>query len=256
MARHSDDIDHIATCADCQARMSFDALDVDLEQVWAGIAVEVWARRVGRVERLAGDLLQSPGLARALLTTPSLVLSWILASAVVLGVGVVATHATQVPWVALLAPALAGAGIAYAYGPGVDPTFELSQTMPVSDRMVLLARIVAVFGVNAVLGLGASLLTVDAVGVTFGWLAPMTLVASLGLAAASLARSANVGVASALAGWCLIVLASAVPTQELATAVENGAFVPMYALGTVVCVGVTLYATRGRRSNGLTWPPM
>ena len=253
MSRHSDDIDHVAACADCQARASVGNLDVDLEKVWAGIAVEVWSRPLGPVERLAGYLLQSPGLARALVTTPSLVLSWIIASVVVLGVGVVATYATHVPWVDLLAPALAGVGIAYAYGPGIDPAFELSQTMPVSDRMVLLARVVAVFGLNALLGLVASLFTAPAAGLTFGWLAPMTLVASLGLASATLARSANVGVAGALGGWCIIMLASAVPTQDLATAVENGAFVPVYAAGTLVCLGLSLYATRGRRSDALIW---
>lgn len=256
MQGHSDHIDHVAACVDCQARTSLEALDVDLQKVWAGIAGEVWSRPVGSVERLAGYLLRSPGLARALLTTPSLVLSWILASAVVLSIGVVATHATNVPWVALLAPALAGAGIAYAYGPGVDPTFELSQTMPVSDRMVLLARVVAVFGLNALLGLIASLFTVEAIGLTFGWLAPMTLVASLGLASATLARSANVGVASALGGWCIIVLASAVRSRDLAAAVHSGVFVPVYLVGTLVCLGLTLYATRSRRSDGHLWRSM
>ena len=57
---------------------------------------------------------------------------------------------------ALLAPAVAAAGIAYAYGPGIDPAWELSWSMAVSDRMVLLVRAVAVFGLNAVLGLAAS----------------------------------------------------------------------------------------------------
>lgn len=256
MQHHPDDTDHIATCADCQAREAISNLDIDLEKVWSGITVELWSRPVGALERLAGYLLQSPGLARALLTTSSLVFSWLLASAVVLGVGVFATHATQIPWVALLAPALAGVGIAYAYGPGVDPAFELSQTMPVSDTMVLLARVVTVFGVNAVFGFVASLFTVQAVGLTFGWLAPMTLVASLGLAAATVARSANVGVASALGGWCIIVLASAFPAQDLAAAVETAAFIPVYVLGTLVCLGLTLYSTNARRSEGLPWRSM
>ena len=48
----------------------------------------------------------------------------------------------------LLAPAIAGAGIAYAYGPGVDPAYELSMSMAVSDRMVLLARVLAIFAID------------------------------------------------------------------------------------------------------------
>ena len=57
---------------------------------------------------------------------------------------------------ALLAPAFAAAGIAYAYGPGMDPAWELSQSMAVSDRMVLLVRALAVFALNAALGLAAT----------------------------------------------------------------------------------------------------
>src|SRR6478609_3122859 len=93
--------------------------DVDLGRVWTGVAAQVWRRDPGRVERLAGRLLRSPGLARALLTTPSLLLGWIIATAVVLIAGVGFTLGTGQPWVALLAPAVAAAGIAYAYGPGI-----------------------------------------------------------------------------------------------------------------------------------------
>ncbi len=49
---------------------------------------------------------------------------------------------------ALLAPGVAASGIAYAYGPGIDPAWELSQSMAVGDRMVLLVRVLAVFALN------------------------------------------------------------------------------------------------------------
>ena len=61
--------------------------DVDLDRVWTGVAAEVWRRQPGPVERLASRLLRSPGLARALLTTPSLLLGWVLATMVVLLAG-------------------------------------------------------------------------------------------------------------------------------------------------------------------------
>ncbi|MGH9175273.1 MAG: hypothetical protein ACRD1H_13000 [Vicinamibacterales bacterium] len=251
---HPDDPAHIAGCAECRAIHAV-RLDLDLARVWDGVAGEVMATPVGRVERLAGRVFGSPGLARAIVATPSLVVSWLLASAAVLAVGVLVTFATGggTPWFALVAPALAGAGIAYAYGPGVDPAFELSQTMAVPDRLVLLARVLAVFGVNALFGLAASLVTARAAGLTLGWLLPMTTVAALGLAAATLARSANVGVAAALAGWGLIVLGSAVDTRDLASAVERGGLVPFYLIGTVVCVGLALHATSGGRKRGFEW---
>ncbi len=234
----------------------FDAtepLDVDLERAWTGVAAEVWGESMDAIERLAGRLLGSPGLARALVTTPSLVLSWILANAVVLAVGVAVTRSTGMPWVALLAPALAGAGIAYAYGPGVDPAFELSRTMPVSDRMILLVRALAVFGVNALLGITASLLTGQATGITFGWLIPMTTVSALGLAVATLARSANAGVMAALTGWSMVVLASAAGTQNLAVAVTDNELMPVYLLGTAILGAVAIYASSSRRYEGWRW---
>ncbi len=93
--------------------------DVDLARVWLGVAAEVWRRRPGPAERLAARALRSPGLARALVTTSSLLPGWLIATAVVLAVGMAATLGTGTPYVALLAPAVAGAGIAYAYGPGL-----------------------------------------------------------------------------------------------------------------------------------------
>src|ERR1019366_9720644 len=113
-------------------------------------------RPPGRLERAAGRLLRSPGLARALLTTPSLLLPWLIVSVVVLAAGAAATLTSGQPLVALMAPAVAAAAIAYAYGPGIDPAWELSCSMAVSDRMVLLVRALAVFAVNAGLVLVAS----------------------------------------------------------------------------------------------------
>src|ERR671930_247621 len=96
--------------------------------------------------QLAGRLLRSPGLARALVTTPSLLVGWVTATAVVLVAGMLATLGTGTPYVALVAPAVAAAGIAYAYGPGIDPAWELSCGTAVSHRMVLLTRALAGVG--------------------------------------------------------------------------------------------------------------
>ncbi|HUY44312.1 MAG TPA: hypothetical protein VMV92_01085 [Streptosporangiaceae bacterium] len=85
--------------------------DVDLDRVWLGVAAEVWHRRPGPLERMAGRLLRSPGLARALVTTPSLLLGWVIATAVVLAAGAAATLGTGTPFVALLAPPVAAAGL-------------------------------------------------------------------------------------------------------------------------------------------------
>ena len=218
--------------------------DVDLDRVWIGVAAQVWRRQPGPVERTAGRLLRSPGLARALQATPSLLLPWLIASVAVLAVGAVATRATGQPLVALMAPAVAAAGIAYAYGPGIDPAWELSRSMAVSDRMVLLVRALAVFAVNAALGLAASFASGTAAALTFGWLIPMTAVCALALAAATAVRSPNAGVAAGVAGWTVTLLSGQAATGQFTAVVSSSALVPAYLAVAAVCAAVVAYATR------------
>jgi hypothetical protein len=186
--------------------------EVNLDRVWVNVAAEVWQRHPGRLERTAARLLRSPGLARALLTTPSLLLPWLIASALVLGVGALTQVGAGQPLVWLIAPAVAAVGIAYCYGPGLDPAWELSCSMPISDRLVLLTRAVAVFAVNAALGLIASAATLGThastgtAQLTFGWLLPMTAACALALAVAVAVRSPFVGAGAGVGAWVVLVL--------------------------------------------------
>ena len=227
--------------------------DVDLGRVWTSVAAQVWRRQPGWLERAAGRLLRSPGLARALLTTPSLLLPWLIASIAVLA----ATLDSGQPMVALLAPAVAAMAIAYSYGPGVDPAWELSCSMAISDRMVLLVRALAVFAVNAAFGLAASGVSavfdgsarpgaVAASGatatVTFGWLIPMTAVCAFALAVATVTRSANAGAAAGVAVWLITVLSGRVASGHFAAVVTNTVlYLPYLAIG-AACAAVVLYA--------------
>jgi len=222
---------------------------IDLDRVWVNVAAEVWRRHPGRLERTAARLLRSPGLARALLTTPSLLLPWLIASTVILAAGAIGTRDTGQPLVALLAPAVAAAGIAYAYGPGIDPAWELSRSMAVSDRLVLLVRALAVFALDAALGLAASAASGTAATVTFGWLVPMTAVCALALAIATVTRSANVGMAAGLGGWGMTVLAEQAATGQFIAAVSRSALVPAYLAVAACCSAVALFATRSARGT-------
>ena len=222
---------------------------VDLGRVWIGVAAQVWRREPGWLERLAGRLLRSPALARALLTTPSLLLPWLIASIAVLAAGVAATLGTGQPVAPLLAPAVAAAGIAYAYGPGIDPAWELARSMAVSDRMVLLVRALAVFAVDAALGIVACAASGAALGITFGWLIPMTAVSALALAAATVARSANVGVAAGLAGWAITVLGGQAATGRFTVAIQDSGLVLPYLVFAAACLAAVLYASRVSKGN-------
>jgi hypothetical protein len=223
--------------------------DVNLDRVWLGVAAQVWRRRPGPIERIAALLLRSPGLARALVTTPSLLLGWVIATVVVAAVGLAATLTTGTAYVQLFAPAVAGAGIAYAYGPGVDPAWELGESMAVSDRMVLLVRALAVFGLNALIGLAASAASGAAAALTFGWLVPMVAVCALALAAATLSGSANVGVAAGLAGWAIVVLGGRAATGSLVAAVTASSLVVPYLLCAAGFAAVAWYASRSPRRS-------
>ena len=218
--------------------------DVDLHRVWLGVGGVLWRRRRGLGERRAGRALRSPGLARALVATPSLLLGWVIASAVVLAAGMFATLGTGTPFVALFAPAVAAAGIAYAYGPGIDPAWELSQSMAVSDRMVLLVRVLVVFALNATLGLAASAASGTAAAVTFGWLVPMTAVSALALAAATITRSANAGVAVGLAAWAITVLSVYSASGQVTTAVASSVLVLPYLAVAAAGGAIAWFATR------------
>ncbi len=241
--------------------------DIDLGRVWVNVAAEVWRRHPGRLERTAARLLRSPGLARALFTAPSLLLPWLIASAVVLAVGALTQVGAGQPLVWLIAPAVAAVGIAYSYGPGLDPAWELSCSMPVSDRLVLLTRAVAVFAVNAVLGLIASAATLGThaalptitTQLTFAWLLPMTATCALALAVAVAARSAIVGAGAGVGAWLALVLVRSVTASAtngaggglsaaaLTSAITDANLYLPYLAVAACCVVIVLFATRPQR---------
>jgi hypothetical protein len=220
---------------------------VDLGRVWTGVAAEVWRRHPGWAERTAARLLRSPGLARALVTTPSLLLPWLLSTAAVFGVGALVSLGPGQPLVCLVAPAAAAVGIAFAYGPGIDPAWELSSSCAVSDRMVLLTRAVTVFALNAVLGLVASAASGAAAALTFGWLIPMTAASALALAVAVAARSAIVGAGAGVAAWAITVLVSQNVSGAVTASVTSvDAYLP-YLLVAACCTAIVGYTTRPQR---------
>jgi hypothetical protein len=221
--------------------------DVDLDRVWTGVAAQVWRRHPGRLEQTATKVLRSPGLARALLTTPSLLVPWLVSTVVVLGAGALLQTGPGQPAVWLLAPAIAAVGIAYAYGPGIDPAWELSSSMPVSERMVLLTRAVTVFAVNAVLGLAASTASGAAASLTFGWLVPMAAICGLALAVAVAARSPTSGAATGLAAWVITVLANRTASGQLTATVTNTETYLPYLAAAACAVALIAYATRPQR---------
>lgn len=234
-------------------------LDIDLGRVWSDITGEMWASPVGRIEQIAARLLGSPALARALVSTPSLVLSWMLATAMLFAIGGVVMAMTGTPLVPLVAPVIAAAGVSFAYGVGADPSWELARTMPTSARMILLVRVVVVLVTNVVLGVIASLFAPSVSGLTLLWLLPMLAIALLGLALATVARSPTIGSVGALSVWGTIVLASQVRWPEgTVSAVSESTLVaaaPFYGLLAAASVIVIVWTSADitARRAGARW---
>ena len=221
--------------------------DVDLSRVWINVTAEVWRRHPGWLERTAAKLLKSPGLARALVTTPSLLLPWLISTAVIFGVGALFRLDTGQPLVWMLAPAVTAVGIAYAYGPGVDPAWELAYSMAVTERMVLLVRAVTVFAVDALLGVAASAASGAVASVTFGWLIPMTAICALALAVAVAARNATTGAATGVAAWAITVLANRTASGQLTATITNTDTYLPYLAAAACAAAVVAYVTRPQR---------
>jgi hypothetical protein len=162
---------------------------------------------------------------------------------------VLATVSTGTSFVPLVAPAVAAAGIAYAYGPGVDPAWELAASMAVSGRMVLLVRALVVFALNAAMGVAASAASGTASAVTFGWLVPMTAVCAVSLAAATVARSPNAGVLVGLASWVITILSGQAVAGQWTAAITESTLVLPYLVVAAGCAAIVLRATRFQKGT-------
>jgi putative zinc finger protein len=203
---------HLLDCPACQAGVAGAVPRDRLERIWRGVAEVVDGPRPGPVERLLARLGVPGHTARLLAAAPSLHLSWFAAVAAALGFAVVAAHGGRSGPLLflLLAPLLPVAGVAAAYGPGIDPTHELAVAAPMPGSRLLLLRAAAVLASTTLLAATAALALPD-----LGWLAAAWLLPALGLTLASLA---------------------------LATALHPAAAAGTVAFAWVVAVGATQWA--------------
>lgn len=232
--------------------------DVDLDHVWNRVTGDIWSTEPGWIERAAARLLKSPAMARALVTTPSLVLAWLLASVLVFALGVFVTNATNQPWVPFLAPVVAIIGISFVYGSGADPAWEIMRTVALPRRMVLLVRVTAVFFTNMVIALVASLFTPMAGSIIVLWLLPMVGLSMVALAFATWTQSPVFGTASGLAIWFTVTLQSLARANDVTAFVHEdviAGMAPLYVLATLLAVVAVMLGSGGLPGQD-RWEPM
>ncbi|HYH11698.1 MAG TPA: hypothetical protein VD789_05010, partial [Thermomicrobiales bacterium] len=179
---------------------------------------------------------------------PSLVLAWLLTSALVLALGVFVTNATDEPWVPFLAPVVAIVGVSFVYGSGADPAWEIMRTTALPQRMVLLVRVTAVFLTNMAIALVASLFTPMAGSIIVIWLLPMVGLSMVALAFATWTQSPVFGAASGLAIWLTVALQSLTRANDVTAFVHKdviAGMAPLYAAATLVAGVVVLLGASG-----------
>jgi Putative zinc-finger len=223
---------HLLVCERCRSVFPSPPWGPSLDDVWGRVDVAISSSRVPRLERAVRRLGVPDHVARLLAATPSLRLSWLGAVAVTLGFAVAAAHGAQQGVLAFLivAPLVPLFGAAAAYGPGVDPAYEVALAAPMRGAKLLLIRALAVLVASLAL-VGAS-----ALGLPTAWASAAWLLPALGLVAASLALTtvwspvaAMVTVASA---WIAVVLLA-----ETDSAVPLAAF---HAAGQWTCAAVAI----------------
>ena len=180
---------HVLACDQCRRAMAAATPDAELEALWTDVIDAVDRPRPVLVERFLGWVGVRTHVARLLAATPSLRLSWLaglvftLAAAVVISFG--ASERGDMPVVFLvIAPLIPLLGIAAAYGPGVDPAFEVSRATVYPSVRLFLYRSLAVLVTSIALTMVASVFV--PLG---GWDAALWLLPALAATAATLALS-------------------------------------------------------------------
>ena len=237
---------HLLACETCREGIAASVPVASLDRMWHEVVVSIESPRPGPVERALLALRVPEHAARLLAATPSLRLSWLLAEAVALGFAVLAANvasgndADVARFLFLVVAALLPvAGIAVAFGPGVDPAYEIGAAAPMRADLLLAMRACAVLSTSLVIT-GCAALAMPGLDASAAWLLP-----SLGLTFVTLALGTwwrpFVAASAAALGWVALVSGAAVATQD-----RLAAFRPVAQVGCLAAIAVSA-AVLGRR---------
>lgn len=184
---------HIDQCGECRSAVSSSYGDESrLEAIWIATIEQVDVPRSRMIERVLTFVGVPDHVTRLLVATPSLTTPWLLAVAGVLGFGLAmawgsagdsqtAARTGLLPFL-LLAPLVPLAGVATAFGPGVDPTYEVASAAPFYGFRLLLIRTVAVVATSLAVAVGFALLLPNAGLLAAAWILPSIMLAVTALA--------------------------------------------------------------------------
>ena len=178
-----------------------------LEANWLAIDAALDVPAASRLERTLTRIGVPEPTARLLLSAPTLRRSWWIAVGIAMFVALAVdgNNASSAAGFVLLAPLVPLAGVAMAYGPASDPSYEAGLATPMSGMRLLLVRALGVLSVTAPFVALTGLALRSASWLAVAWLLPGIALALITIALGtrwSLRRSA------ALAGglWMLTIL--------------------------------------------------
>jgi hypothetical protein len=198
---------HLIHCAECRNRMATVVEVPPLETIWARIRDQAQAPEPGFVERLLRRFGFSAPDSLLVAVAPSLRTSWLLSLAVTLGfVGLSAKYggSSGLMFFLLLTPLVPVAGVAFAYGPDVDPAFEVGLATPYSAARLLLLRTVAVLMTSFPVVLAAALLAPARFSISVWCLVPALSFTAITLAGCTWVRPAVIGVGLGIAWFSMV----------------------------------------------------
>jgi hypothetical protein len=233
---------HLLRCPECRSRLAGEAPRLTLNVVWEGILSSVEAPAPPLAERALLRAGVPDHVARLLGATRSLRLSWLIAVAIALGfAGAAARLGGEIALFLIVAPLIPVAGVAAAYGPGVDPTYEVGLAAPMRSFKLLLIRAAAVLVTSTALAGLASLALPR-----LDWSAAAWLLPSLALTAAGLALSSftSPGRAFGLVAFVWIASVAAVDLSANASLAAFGPGGQLTFVAVTVLAGVVLFGRR------------
>jgi hypothetical protein len=217
---------HLVACDDCRARLAIQVPAAPLEEIWERIEGDIFSVRTQPAHRVLRRLGFTASDVLLLGAAPALRAAGVLRTCAVMFFAVAAV-AWSSHWAVVLflvvAPLAPVFGVAFAYGPEVDPTHELAITTPHSPLRLLLVRTLAVTASCLPLAAAAGLLLPGPRWLAVAWLLPAALGVVLILAASTWVPTTRAATVVAIA-WTTLVAVSVARVDPL-TLVQGKALV-------------------------------
>ena len=243
---------HLMSCASCRSKLAGVAISADggfmnQQSVWDGVLERVDRPTRSITERLLGVMRVRADTAKLLATTPALRLAWLVAVVFVAAFAVASARVERDgPWLLLvIAPLLPVAGVATAYGPALDPTYEIGVAAPMSGLRLMLLRTLAVLATTMPLLVLAALVVPGGGWAVFGWVLPSFALVAITLALSTAIPPERAG-AVVVVGW-LVALVALMDRDRAGDFVDKSLIFSssgQTTVAVVAAIGAAIVATR------------